>query len=276
MSARTIRSRKLYHWPRIWSGDVGAAWQNRTTRGESYFLNRSRHSDPADQPVWRVVYSQLNSQQMNSPAWVPLCDAFLLACLITPRIAAQSSNDVERYAEQGQRALAQENYSAAEQAFEKLRALQPGVAEVHANLGLIYFEERKYEQAVASLRQALKLKPSLQRSDTLLALSLSELSRYREALPGLEKGFRAAKDADTKRLCGLQLLRAYEGLQRNDQAMQVALELTRGYPNDPEVLYHAGKSMEALPTSRWKLVKVAPDSVWRHQAAAEADESQDS
>ena len=165
----------------------------------------------------------------------------------------------------------------AEQAFEKLRALQPGIAEVHANLGLIYFEERKYEQAVASLRQALKLKPSLQRSDTLLALSLSELSRYREALPGLEKGFRAPKDADTKRLCGLQLLRAYEGLQRNDQAMQVALELTRGYPNDPEVLYHAGRVYgNSAYLAMEKLVKVAPDSVWRHQAAAEADESQDS
>lgn len=214
---------------------------------------------------------------MNSPAWVTLCKALLLACLVTSQIAAQSSDDVERYAEQGQRALAQEHYPEAEQAFEKLRALQPGVAEIYANLGLIYFEERKYEQAVASLRQALKLKPSLQRSDTLLAISLSELSRYREALPGLEKGFRTAKEADTKRLCGLQLLRAYEGLQRNDQALQVALELTRSYPNDPEVLYHVGRVYgNSAYLAMEKLVKVAPDSVWRHQAAAEAHESQGS
>ncbi len=201
----------------------------------------------------------------------------LFACLATSRITAQSSDDVERYAEQGQRALAQERYSEAEQAFEKLRELQPGVAEVHANLGLIYFEERKYEQAVAALRQALKLKPSLQRSDTLLAISLSELSRYKEALPGLEKGFRGSKDADTKRMCGLQLLRAYEGLQRDNQAVQVALELSRSYPDDPEVLYHAGKVFgNSAFLAMEKLVKVAPDSVWRHQAAAEADESQGS
>lgn len=60
-------------------------------------------------------------------------------------VSAQSSDDnlIQRYSEQGQRALADEHYCEAEQAFEKLRDLQPGVAEVYANLGLIYFEERK-------------------------------------------------------------------------------------------------------------------------------------
>jgi tetratricopeptide (TPR) repeat protein len=57
-------------------------------------------------------------------------------------------------------------------------ALEPGVAEVHANPGLIYFEEKKFEQAVPALRQALKLKPSLIKSDNILAMSLSELGRY--------------------------------------------------------------------------------------------------
>jgi len=203
--------------------------------------------------------------------------AFLLVSFALSRIAAQSSDDVERYAEQGQQALTQGHYAEAEQAFEKLRQLQPGVAEVHANLGLIYFEERKYDQAVIALRQALKLKPSLQRSDTLLAISLSELSRYKEALPGLEKGFHNSKDADTTRMCGLQLLRAYEGLQRDNQAVQVALELNRSYPSDPEVLYQSGKIFgNSAFLAMERLVKVAPNSVWRHQAAAEADESQGS
>lgn len=214
---------------------------------------------------------------MSSHPRVSLWPALLIACLATLRIAAQSSDEVERYAEQGQQALAQGHYSEAEGAFEKLRELQPGVAEVHANLGLIYFEERKYEQAVVALRQAVKLKPGLQKSETLLAASFSELSRYTEALPGLEKGFRSAKDADTKRMCGLELLRSYGGLQRDNQAVQVALELSRSFPDDPEVLFHAGKVFgNSAFLAMEKLVKVAPNSVWRHQAAAEADESQGS
>src|SRR5437867_1719476 len=74
---------------------------------------------------------------------------------------AQSADAVEKYSEQGQRALAKGNYAEAEAAYEKLRELEAGVAEVHANLGLIYFQEKKYAEAVPTLRQALKLKPAL-------------------------------------------------------------------------------------------------------------------
>ncbi len=104
------------------------------------------------------------------------------------------------------------------------------MAEVHANLGAIYFQERKYEAAVSALRQALKLKPALPKTSALLAMSLSELGRYSEALPGLEKCFRQSTDPPIKRMCGLQLLRAYSGLRRDSNAVDVALELNRLYP----------------------------------------------
>jgi tetratricopeptide (TPR) repeat protein len=190
---------------------------------------------------------------------------------------AQSADPVEKYSEQGQSALAQGNYAEAETAFEKLRDLEPGVAEVHANLGLIYFQERKFELAVSTLRQALKLKPALAKSGALLAMSLSELGRYGDALPGLEKGFRQSSDPPIKRMCGLQLLRAYTGLRRDSKAVEVALELNRLYADDPEVLYHTGRIFGNYAfLSMQKLAQVAPASVWRHQAEAEAYESQGS
>src|SRR5882672_5393495 len=190
---------------------------------------------------------------------------------------AQSAEGVEKYSEQGQRALAQGNYPEAEAAYEKLRELEPGVAEVHANLGLIYFQERRYEPAVSALRQALKLKPALPKTGALLAMSLSELGQYGEALPGLEKGFRQSTDPPIQRMCGLQLLRAYTGLLRDSNAVNVALELNRLYPNDPEVLYHTGRIFGNFAfLTMQKLAQVAPASVWRHQAEAEAYESQGS
>src|SRR5258705_1778913 len=102
--------------------------------------------------------------------------AICAAWLCSGDVLAQSpdTSAVEQYAEQGQRALAEGRYSEAEQAFERLRELEPGMAEVHANLGLIYFQERKFEQAVPALRQALKLKPSLNKTESLLTMSLSE------------------------------------------------------------------------------------------------------
>lgn len=188
---------------------------------------------------------------------------------------AQDNDSVERYANEGQAALAAGRYQEAEKAFEKLKQLEPGIAEVHANLGLIYFEERKFQEAVPALRQALKLKPSLTKTDNLLAMSLSELGHYAEALPGLEKCFHRSSDAEIRRMCGLQLQRAYTGLKQDKNAVTVAMELNRIYPDDPEILYQTGKVYGNFAfLTMQKLAQVAPSSVWRHQAAAEAYESQ--
>jgi tetratricopeptide (TPR) repeat protein len=57
----------------------------------------------------------------------------------------------------------------------------------------------------------------------------------------------------------------------------MAMELNRLYPDDPEVLYQTGKIYGNFAfLTMQKLAQVAPSSVWRHQAAAEADESQGS
>lgn len=209
------------------------------------------------------------------------CTARIVACalaLASASFASGQADDsaLQRLSAQGEQALAQGHYAEAEQAYEKLRDLSPLTAEVHARLGLIYFQERKFDQAVPTLRQALKLKPSLPKLDTLLAMSLSELGQYKEALPGLEKGFRST-DPAVKRMCGLQLQRAYTGLQRDNKAVEVALELNRVYGDDPEVLYQTGKiyGNYAYLTMQ-KLWHVGPDSLWRHLAAAEAYESQGS
>jgi tetratricopeptide (TPR) repeat protein len=187
----------------------------------------------------------------------------------------ETPKPAEKYAQEGESALASGRYEEAQRAYEKLRELEPGVAEVHANLGLIYFEEKKFEQAVPALRQALKLKPSLSKSDNILAMSLSELGRYKEALPGLDKGFSRSSDPEIRRMCGLQLLRAYTGLKRDNKAVEVALQLNRLYADDPEVLYQTGKIYGNVAyQTMHKLWHVGPDSIWRHQAAAEAYESQ--
>ena len=77
-----------------------------------------------------------------------------------------------------------------------------------------------------------------------------------------------------RRATGLALQRSYHGLGQDDEAVDVALQLTRLYPDDPEILYHAGRLISNhayLLTLR--LAEVAPASVWMHQAAGEANES---
>ena len=197
-------------------------------------------------------------------------------CVVPEGLAQQSgAAQLQRYSQEGEKALAAGRYDEAAQAYEKLRELAPAMAEAHARLGLIYFQQGRFEQAVTSLRQAIKLKPTLPNTELLLAMALSELGRYREALPALEKGFKRATDPALKRASGLQLQRAYTGLRQDDNAVEVALELTRLYPKDPEALYHAGRLFANYAyLSTVKLSEVAPDSLWLHLAAGEAYESQ--
>jgi tetratricopeptide (TPR) repeat protein len=200
-----------------------------------------------------------------------------LALGVAVSSAAQAPDParLDRYFQEGEQALAQGRYPEAAAAYEKLKEMSPGTAEVHAKLGLIYFQQRDYNRAVPALRQALKLKPTLPKADILLAMSLAEIGQYSEALPGLRRAMKLSADPPLRRMGGLHLLRAYTALRQDDKAVEVALEMSRLYPDDPEVLYHGGRLFANYAyLQTMKLSQVAPTSVWMHQAAGEANESQ--
>jgi len=202
-----------------------------------------------------------------------------LLCATEGRLAARPQRPdpavLQQGARDGERALAEGRYADAEKAYETLRQLSPGTAEVHARLGLIYFQQGKFTEAIVPLREAIRLKPTLPKVDALLAMSLSELGQYTEALPPLTKAFAQAGDPVLRRMAGLHLQRVYTGLGRDQEAVDVALQLSRLYPDDPEVLYHSGRLFANFAyVQTMKLAAVAPDSVWLHQAAGEANESQ--
>ena len=201
--------------------------------------------------------------------------AFLCMVPVVPLAQQPTSAALQQHAKEGERALAEGRYAEAEKAYETLRQLSPGTAEVHARLGLIYFQQGKFSAAIPPLREAIRLKPGLPNVDSLLAMSLSELGKYEEALPVLEKTFSESADPVLRRMAGLHLQRTYTGLGRDRDAVDVALRLSRLHPDDPEVLYHSGRlfaNFAYLQTMR--LAAVAPESVWLHLAAGEANESQ--
>ena len=97
----------------------------------------------------------------------------VVLCSPAARLSAQGTEEEQQLSEAGQQALTSGHYDEAERNFTKLAELDPQIAEIHATLGLVYFQEKKFEQAVPELRRALKLKPTLGKASTLLAMSLS-------------------------------------------------------------------------------------------------------
>ncbi len=196
----------------------------------------------------------------------------LLPILARPQSTTEEES--EQIAAKGQQALAQGHFDAAQAAFEKLAKLNPGIAEVHATLAAIEFKQREYNSALHEVQTAERLKPGLPRLDSLMGLSLSELGRFAEALPLLEKGFRDPSDPEVRRMCGLELLRAYTSLSRNADAVETALELNRLYADDPEVLYQTGRIYGNYAyIIMMRLHDKDAGSVWMLQAQGEANEA---
>ena len=162
------------------------------------------------------------------------------------------SAQIQALFQQAERALAERRYAEAGQAYERLEQLQPAVAEVHARLGLIYFQQSRFADAIAPLRRALKLKPSLANVDSLLAMSLSEIGRHDEALPGLEKAFdQKSTDSALRRMAGLHLQRAYTDLGRDSSAVD------GGARAEPELSRRSGSALPRRTTVRE--LRLSPD-----------------
>jgi tetratricopeptide (TPR) repeat protein len=198
------------------------------------------------------------------------------ACLLVGLVGqANGQTEAERYAMLGQKALADGQFVEARSNFEQLAKIQPGIAEVHATLALIHFRLREYENAVSEVRSAQRLNPSLPRLTSLMGLSLAEMGQFSDAVPRLEKGFKYTPEPEVRRMCGLQLLRAYTGLGRDADAVTTSLELNKLYPDDPEVIYSTGRIYGNIAYNMMgRLHDKAPNSVWMWQAQGTADEGQ--
>ncbi len=118
---------------------------------------------------------------------------------------------------------------------------RPETAEVHAQLGLIYFQQHDFARAVPSLRQALKLKPGLPNVDILLAMCLSELGQYKEALPGLRRPSSRSPTIGPAAAGRPPAAARLHGPRAGRQGGRGGAGADAALHGRPEVLYHTGR-----------------------------------
>lgn len=201
---------------------------------------------------------------------------FALALVVAPVLQSQPTGDaaLERYSADAERAMAAHDWPAAAKALQQLAKGAPEVPEVHANLGLAYYSQNLVSEAAAEFQKTLSLDPKFPRAGWMLGLCDAELGRSEAAIKLLEPAWVHPPDDQAARLIGLDLLRAYQGLQQYGKAALLGEDLLRRYPKDPEIVYqvsrlHAGRSYQLMK----QLVEAAPDSYWVHNANAQVHES---
>ena len=134
----------------------------------------------------------------------------LLLLLANPGFSQQQpASTLDSLLETAQKAQAVNDYATAANAYKQAVRLQPNMAELWANLGLMEQELGDTSQAVSSFQHANRLNPSLYVPNLFLGIDYVSEGKAKEAIPFLSKAEKAnASDAQPRLAFG----RAYTAL----------------------------------------------------------------
>ena len=195
----------------------------------------------------------------------------LLTLLSGQGVAAQQ--DLQQIYAEAKRAEAAGDLSTAALRYEEIVKLQPRMAEAYANLGNIYYQQSKTDQAAAAYGQALKLKPDLAGPQFFLGVISFGTHDYGAALRHLQ---RAAALQPKNPLIDSYLgytLYARSEFRSATAALEKAADLD---PKNIDVLYHLNKAYGHLANDAYRLLQDRfGDSVYGALARAHAYESQE-
>jgi tetratricopeptide (TPR) repeat protein len=233
---------------------------------------------------------KLQGGSLRGSRLVPLflfVQAIGLVCIrcraLEPSVAGQgrqspqsvAGGDKARLAAESQEALRKGDYSNAIENLEELAKIEPGIAEIHANLATAYYSVGRFDEAAQQALEALRLKPSLINAHFFLGLSLAESDRCQEALPYLERDYPRAPEPQLKRAMGTDAVRCAMSLNEPDKAVDLVRLLGRDFPDDPDLLYLSSHVYSDLSTrASQRLLITAPQSYQAHQFNAEILEAE--
>jgi tetratricopeptide (TPR) repeat protein len=155
--------------------------------------------------------------------------------------------------------------------YKSILQIAPGLAAAYNNLGLLYFQQREYRQAIAVLERGLKIHPEMPSASTLLGISLYEIGEYKQARPRLEAALRSnPSDNNAELFLANDLIKLGE-LEAATRHLQ---DLARREPQDQEVFYLLGEIyMQLSEQALSKLNAIDPNSVYVHEMSGEIMES---
>jgi tetratricopeptide (TPR) repeat protein len=154
--------------------------------------------------------------------------------------------------------------------YQLIIAKDPTIAEVYANLGILYHQQKRYSEAVGTLKKAASLDPGLLSAQLFLGLDEYLVEDFKAAREHLQN---AIKLSPTDRQAGLYLALTYLALDEPVKAARQLRRTARSYPDDPEVSYQLGEAyLEAMRQGLVELKKAgnrSPLYLWALAGSSE-------
>ena len=153
--------------------------------------------------------------------------------------------------------------------FRDILAIDPNNVDAHGNLGAILFFEDAYADAIPQLRAALKLRPTLWKTRSLLGISEKRTGDADAARLDLEKAFPNVTETKVRIQTGMELIEIYSAAGDLAEAATTVNILRKLEPIDGSILYTAYRIYSDLAEeSLLSLSVVDPNSARMHQAIA--------
>ena len=141
-------------------------------------------------------------------------------------------------------------YEEAIASYKEALRIKPDDADAHYNLGVTYGESGQYEEAIASYKEALRIKPDDADAHYNLGYVYRELGQYEEAIASFKKSIRIKPDdANAHYSLGL----AYDESGQYEEAIASYKEVLRIKPDDADAHFflvlayvNAGQYEEAI------------------------------
>ena len=197
---------------------------------------------------------------------VVVCCSIFIA--LNGAVFSQQPSEFESLLASAQQAQAKGDFEAAADFYEKAVSFQPKIAELRANLGLMYYQTGQDQQAIASFLQAIRLKPDLFVPNLFLGLDYLKLKRFSEAVAYLR---RAALSRPTDVQAQLALGQAYAAVGKTRLAIACYLRGTQADSGNADGWFRLGVAyLEQVEADARVLLARHKDSGYLHALVADA------
>ena len=207
--------------------------------------------------VWRKTHNASDGRRslralryalfliLTAPAW----------CQDSPTTAADEQ--VALWFEAARQAHAEGDLPLATAEYEKVLRATPEIPEMHSNLGVVYYLQGRYADALERFDDALTRKPDLFVALLFSGMSHVRMRGYKKAVPRLEKALSQQSDS-YEALLYLGL--SHAGSEHYKRAHTYFEKLVDVHPKDIAALNQLGRNYLELSTARFKRMwDVAPE-----------------
>lgn len=153
--------------------------------------------------------------------------------------AQQSGNAVQDHFLAAQRDQQQGRLDEAAREYETVLRLQPGIPEVYANLGLVYYAQAKFAESARAFTEAAKLRPGMRGVDLWHGIDDVKLYRPAEAVALLREAVRQDPD---NRLAQIWLGTALWDADQTDAALAQLRGAAAHFRDDADLLFALGEA----------------------------------